>query len=141
MVAERHRTGWDHAGPQKRQLCKAKARLLHPKSSSRHTLDRPMGKGGERYAIRDKNDLVSLSTLARFLGGAIPASVYVSLLPVVEACVVVAVPGHVGEVRVPAVDLDPSVLARRLDAPATVGFLTGRPRGPAAVAQGLLVAQ
>ena len=72
MVAERHRTGWDHAGPQKRQLCKAKARLLHPKSSSRHTLDRPMGKGGERYAIRDKNDLVSLSTLARFLGGAIP---------------------------------------------------------------------
>ena len=44
-----------------------------------------------------------------------------------------------------AVDLDPSVLARRLDAPATVGFLTGRPRGPAAVAtsvaQGLLVAK
>jgi len=61
VVAERHRTGWDHAGPSKtRQLCKAKARLLHPKSSSRHTLDRPMGKGGERY---DKNDLVSLSTL------------------------------------------------------------------------------
>ena len=28
-----------------------------------------------------------------------PASVYVSLLPVVEACVVVAVPGLVGEVR------------------------------------------
>ena len=27
-----------------------------------------------------------------------PASVYVSLLPVVEACVVVAVPGRVGEV-------------------------------------------
>ena len=54
-----------------------------------------------------------------------PASVYVSLLPVVEACVVVAVPGRVGEVRVPAdepeaVDLDPGVLARRLDAPATV---------------------
>ena len=52
-------------------------------------------------------------------------SVYVSLLPVVEACVVVAVPGRVGEVRVPAdepeaVDLDPGVLARRLDAPATV---------------------
>ena len=50
---------------------------------------------------------------------------YVSLLPVVEACVVVAVPGRVGEVRVPAdepeaVDLDPGVLARRLDAPATV---------------------
>ena len=47
------------------------------------------------------------------------ASVYVSLLPVVEACVVVAVPGRVGEVRVPAdepeaVDLDPGVLARRL---------------------------
>ena len=50
---------------------------------------------------------------------------YVSLLPVVEACVVVAVPGRVGEVRVAAdepeaVDLDPGVLARRLDAPATV---------------------
>ena len=49
-----------------------------------------------------------------------PASVYVSLLPVVEACVVVAVPGRVGEVRVAAdepeaVDLDPGVLARRLD--------------------------
>ena len=47
------------------------------------------------------------------------ASVYVTLLPVVEACVVVAVPGCVGEVRVPAdepeaVDLDPGVLARRL---------------------------
>ena len=54
-----------------------------------------------------------------------PASVYVSLLPVVEACVVVAVPGRVGEVRVAAdepeaVDLDPGVLACRLDAPATV---------------------
>ena len=54
-----------------------------------------------------------------------PASVHVSLLPVVEACVVVAVPGRVGEVRVAAdepeaVDLDPGVLARRLDAPATV---------------------
>ena len=54
-----------------------------------------------------------------------PASVYVSLLPVVEACVVVAVPGRVGEVRVAsdepeAVDLNPGVLARRLDAPATV---------------------
>ena len=56
-----------------------------------------------------------------------PASVYVSfrLLPVVEACVVVAVPGRVGEVRLAAdepeaVDLDPGVLARRLDAPATV---------------------
>ena len=50
-----------------------------------------------------------------------PASVYVSLLPVVEACVVVSV----GEVRVPAdepdaVHLDPGVLACRLDAPATV---------------------
>ena len=31
-----------------------------------------------------------------------PASVYVGLLPVVEAFVVVAVPGRVGEVRVPA---------------------------------------
>ena len=47
-----------------------------------------------------------------------PASVYVSfkLLPVVEACVVVAVPGRVSEVRVAAdepkaVDLDPGVLA------------------------------
>ena len=45
---------------------------------------------------------------------------YVSLLPVVEACVVVAVPGRVGEVRVAAdepeaVDLDPGVLARRLN--------------------------
>ena len=54
-----------------------------------------------------------------------PASVYVSLLPVVEACVVVAVPGRVGEVRVTAdepeaVDLDPGVLTRSLDAPATV---------------------
>ena len=54
-----------------------------------------------------------------------PASVYVSLLPVVEACVVVAVPGRVGEVRVAAdepeaVDLNPGVLARGLDAPATV---------------------
>ena len=50
---------------------------------------------------------------------------YVRLLPVVEACVVVAVPGRVGEVPVAAdepeaVDLDPGVLARRLDAPATV---------------------
>ena len=53
-----------------------------------------------------------------------PASVYVSFLPVVEACVVVAVPERVREVRVPArqeaVDLDPGVLACRLDAPATV---------------------
>ena len=53
-----------------------------------------------------------------------PASVYVSLLPVVEACVVVAVPERVRKVRFPArqeaVDLDPGVLARRLDAPATV---------------------
>ena len=59
------------------------------------------------------------------MGELSPASVYVSLLPVVEACVVVAVPGRVGEVRVAAdepeaVDLDPGVLARRLDAPATV---------------------
>ena len=49
---------------------------------------------------------------------------YVSLLPVVEACVVVAVPERVREVRVPArqeaVDLDPGVLAWRVDAPATV---------------------
>ena len=47
------------------------------------------------------------------MSGELPhASVYVSLLPVVEACVVVVVPGHVGEVRVTAdepeaVDLDP----------------------------------
>ena len=39
-----------------------------------------------------------------------PASVYVSLLPVVEACVVVALPGRVGEVRVPADE--PSILIR-----------------------------
>ena len=52
---------------------------------------------------------------------------YISFLSVVEACVVVGVRGCVGEVRarVPAdepeaVDLDPGVLARRLDAPATV---------------------
>ena len=42
------------------------------------------------------------------------------MLPAVEACVVVAVPGRVGEVRVAAdepeaVDLDPDVLARRLE--------------------------
>ena len=55
-----------------------------------------------------------------------PASVYVSLLPVVEACVVVAVPGRVGEVRVPPTRRRPSILiwayllACRLDAPATV---------------------
>ena len=53
-----------------------------------------------------------------------PASVYVSLLPVVEACGVVAVPERVRKVRFPArqeaVDLDPGVLACRLDAPATV---------------------
>ena len=46
-----------------------------------------------------------------------PASVYVGLLPVVEKCVVVAVPGRVGEVRVTAdepeaIDLDPGVLSR-----------------------------
>ena len=45
-----------------------------------------------------------------------PASVYVSLLPVVDACVVVVVPGRSGEVRVPAdepeaVDLDPGETA------------------------------
>ena len=42
-----------------------------------------------------------------------PASVYASLLSVVEACVVVGVRGCVGEVRVAAdeaVDLDPGVL-------------------------------
>ena len=60
-----------------------------------------------------------------------PASVYVSFLPVVECPVpltvrgiVVAVPERVREVRFPArqeaVDLDPGVLACRLDAPATV---------------------
>ena len=46
-----------------------------------------------------------------------PAGVYVGLLPVVEQCVVVAVPGRVGEVRVTAdepeaIDLDPGVLSR-----------------------------
>ena len=45
-----------------------------------------------------------------------PVGVYVSLLPVLEACVVVAVHGRVGEVRVPAdepeaVDLDPGETA------------------------------
>ena len=40
-----------------------------------------------------------------------PASVYVSLLPVVEACVVVAVPGRVGEVRVAADE--PGVFCRQ----------------------------
>ena len=49
----------------------------------------------------------------------------VILLPVVEACVVMAVRGRVGEVRVAAdepeaADLDPGVLARGLDTPATV---------------------
>ena len=53
-----------------------------------------------------------------------PASVYVGLLPVVEAFVVVAGPWRVGEVRVPAdepeaVDIDPGVLARRLGTFAT----------------------
>ena len=61
----------------------------------------------------------------RYISELSPASMYVSLLPVVEACVVIAVPGRVGEVRVAAdepeaVDLDPGVLARGLDAPATV---------------------
>ena len=70
-----------------------------------------------------------LHRASRGVGEPSPAVVYVNLLPVVEACVVVAVPRRVGEVRarvqVPAdepeaVDLDPGVLARRLDAPATV---------------------
>ena len=82
------------------------------------------------HSYRAKNEYECYSQFG--LGGArlggvagelSPASVYVSLLPVVEACVVV--PGRVGEVRVPAdepeaVDLDPGVLARRLDAPAAV---------------------
>ena len=38
----------------------------------------------------------------RYISELSPASVYVSLLPVVEACVVIAVPGRVGEVRVAA---------------------------------------
>ena len=63
------------------------------------------------------------------MSGELPhASVYVSLRPVVEACVVVVVPGHVGEVRVTAdepeaIDLDPGVLSRavlNLDAPGPV---------------------
>ena len=41
-----------------------------------------------------------------------PVGVYVSLLPVVEACVVVAVPGRVGEVRVPPTSRRPSILIR-----------------------------
>ena len=48
-----------------------------------------------------------------------PASVYVGLLPVVEAFVVVAVPWRVGEVRVPAdepeaVNLDGPVRVNRI---------------------------
>ena len=39
---------------------------------------------------------------------------YVSLLPVVEACVVIAVPGRVGEVRV-AADEPPEAQAVDLD--------------------------
>ena len=63
MVAERHRTGWDHAGPSKTPAVQSKGKaLLHPKSSSRHTLNRPVRKGGERYAI---NHLVSYRPLAR----------------------------------------------------------------------------
>ena len=61
----------------------------------------------------------------------------VILLPVVEACVVMAVRGRVGEVRVAAdepeaADLDPGVLARGLDAPATVKRLCRRERAVAA---------
>ena len=60
--------------------------------------------------------LISLSHAWEGCRGSYPPSVYVSSLPVVEACVVVAVPGRVGEVRVAAdepeaVDLDPGVLA------------------------------
>ena len=41
-----------------------------------------------------------------------PASVYVSLLPVVEACVVVAVPGRVVESEFPRTSRRPSILIR-----------------------------
>ena len=41
-----------------------------------------------------------------------PASVYVSLLPVVEACVVVTVPGRVGEAEFPRTSRRPSILIR-----------------------------
>ena len=60
--------------------------------------------------LLEKNSLcllVSYRTLAQDSqfgfwgrGGLLRASVDVSLLPVVEACVVVAVPGRVGDVRV-----------------------------------------
>ena len=63
--------------------------------------------------------------LGKRRGGLPPASGYVGLLAVVEACVVVGVGGRVGEVRVAAdeaeaLDLDPRELARGLDAPAAV---------------------
>ena len=49
---------------------------------------------------------------------------YISLLLVVEACVVVGVPGHVGESGLPPTRRRPSilirVLAQGLDAPAAV---------------------
>ena len=55
--------------------------------------------------------------------GSSPTSVSVILLPVVEACVVMAVRGRVVRVAADepeAADLDPGVLARGLDTPATV---------------------
>ena len=54
---------------------------------------------------------LALSGFLRLGGELSPASVYVSLLPVVEACVVVAVPGRVGEVRVDC-RRPPSILIR-----------------------------
>ena len=52
-----------------------------------------------------------------------PASVYVSLLPVVEACVVVAVPGRVGEVRVAADSDEPEAVD--LDTHSRCTFIKG----------------
>ena len=63
----------------------------------------------------------------------------VILLPVVEACVVMAVRGRVVRVAADepeAADLDPGVLARGLDAPATVKRLCRRERAVAAFPDG-----
>ena len=86
----------------------------------------PRGVRTRRQAGRRRHDGFQIAIVNSGFGGARPgkgdgelshASVYVSLLPVVEACVVVVVPGHVGEVRVTAdepeaIDLDPGVLSR-----------------------------
>ena len=51
-----------------------------------------------------------------------PAVVYVNLLPVVEACVVIAVPGRVGEVRRVAAD-EPDSEAVDLDTHSRCTFI------------------